>query len=85
MINKNVFIFNCKKRGLDKEAAENLYKIAAANQEVTKKTIDENTMKPQDVKTEQKPETKSEEIKKAAFDMGFNDALKLAYMLKNKK
>lgn len=72
---------------MDKEAAQYLYKIATESK-MTKKTMDQealNPLKPKDIKKESKPEENPESLKKAAFDMGFNDALRLASLIKNKK
>lgn len=69
MINKEAFMVLCKDKGISTEKAEQMYKEAACGKS-------HNNPSPKK-KPAKKKDEKAEKMMKSAYDIGFQDALKV--------
>ena len=84
MINKDIFLYLCKEKGIDKTAALKLYKKAVYSKKHDNPQKNNSNENPRCQGCgEQKDKCicdklpGSSKLKKQAFDLGFNDALRM--------
>jgi len=74
MINKEAFMVLCKDKGISTEKAEQMYKEAACGKSHNNPSPKK---KPAKKKPAKKKDEKAEKMMKSAYDIGFQDALKV--------
>ena len=86
MLNKDVFVYKCMQKGLTEKRAQELYAETKKNYEINSTDkIQERCKKCGEVKErcicDDKKEQAIKDMKKAGFDVGFHDAMRLIKML----